>query len=52
MSMLVLIILLLVGGVACWQAERFGTGVPRLASFATVCLALLWVLVSLSGLPG
>ena len=51
MSMAVLIIILLAGGVASWQLERIGTGLPRWVALATVVIALLYLLTICAGLP-
>jgi NADH-quinone oxidoreductase subunit M len=49
-SMAVLILLLLVGGVTAWQAERINTGWPPRVALATVCIALLYLLKIAAGL--
>ena len=41
MSMTVLILLLLVGGVVTWQAERINADLPRWVALATVTVTLL-----------
>ncbi len=50
MSMALLILLLLAGGVAAWLAERINTDLPRWVSLATVMVALLYLLQIVSGL--
>ncbi|MEH6636919.1 MAG: proton-conducting transporter membrane subunit, partial [Halioglobus sp.] len=51
MSMLVLILILLAGGVITWQLERISPDLPRWAALATVVLALLYLLGALADLP-
>ncbi len=50
MSMALLILLLLAGGVAAWLAERVNADLPRWVSLATVLVALLYLLQIVSGL--
>ncbi len=50
MSLAILIILLLAGGVVAWQAERFNRDLPRWISLAAIALALLYFLNTVSGL--
>ena len=49
--MLQLILLLLVGGVIAWQAERWNANLPRWLALATVLLGLLLVIAAVSGIP-
>lgn len=51
MSMLLLILLLLAGGVAAWQLERIDNNLPRWVALATVILALLYLLSVVASLP-
>ena len=51
MTLAVLLLLLLVGGVAAWLAERVHSDLPRWVALLTVGLALLYLLMSVSGLP-
>ena len=51
MSMLVLILLLVVGGVACWLLERINADLPRWGALATVAVTLLYLAVVVAGLP-
>ena len=51
MSMLVLILILLAGGVVTWQLERINPDLPRWAALATVVLALLYLFGALVDLP-
>ena len=45
MSMAVLILMLLAGGLLAWQAERLSADLPRWVSLATVTAALLYLLL-------
>lgn len=51
MSMVVLILLLLVGGIVTWQLERIDANLPRWAALATVTLALLYLLSVIAQIP-
>ena len=51
MSMAILILLLLAGGLAAWWSERISASLPRWLSLATVSLALLYLLLTVSALP-
>jgi NADH-quinone oxidoreductase subunit M len=51
MSMVVLILLLLVGGLVAWQAERLDTNLPRWVSLASVSAALLYLATMAARLP-
>jgi NADH-quinone oxidoreductase subunit M len=50
-SMLLLILLLLAGGLVAWQAERFDPGLPRWVGLATSAAALLYLLSIAAVLP-
>ena len=50
MTMALLILLLLAGGVAAWLVERINADLPRWVSLATVLVALLYLLQIVSGL--
>ncbi len=47
MSMAVLILILLAGGLLSWQAERIHPNLPRWAALATVLVALVFLLATL-----
>ncbi|MEJ2530837.1 MAG: NADH-quinone oxidoreductase subunit M [Halioglobus sp.] len=51
MSLVVLILLLLVGGLVAWQAERLDTGLPRWVALASVGAALLYLVTIVARLP-
>ncbi|MEE4146314.1 MAG: NADH-quinone oxidoreductase subunit M [Halieaceae bacterium] len=51
MSMLVLILILLAGGLVAWQAERLHPDLPRWAALGVVVIALLFLLYSLPAAP-
>ncbi len=51
MSMLYLILLLLVAGLAAWWSERLNTHYPRRLSLAAIVLALLYLLAIVNDLP-
>ncbi len=51
MSMVVLILLLLAGGLVTWQLERINANLPRWAALATVTLALLYLLSVIAQIP-
>jgi NADH-quinone oxidoreductase subunit M len=51
MSMAVLILLLLIGGVLAWQAERVDANLPRWVALATVTATLLYLLSVINALP-
>jgi NADH-quinone oxidoreductase subunit M len=51
MSMAILILLLLAGGLVAWQTERVNAGLPRWVALATVTVALLYLLATTAGLP-
>lgn len=51
MSMAILILLLLAGGVAAWQLERINRDLPRWVALATVTAALVYLLAVAAGLP-
>ena len=51
MSMAVLILLLLVGGIVTWQSERINADLPRWVALATVTVTLLYLLGVVAGLP-
>ncbi|MFT4519389.1 MAG: NADH-quinone oxidoreductase subunit M [Halioglobus sp.] len=51
MSMLILILLLLGGGVAAWQVERVSVDLPRWVALATVAVTLLYLLGVIAGMP-
>jgi NADH-quinone oxidoreductase subunit M len=51
MSMVVLILLLLVGGLVAWQAERLDTNLPRWVALASVGAALLYLATMVARLP-
>ena len=51
MSLVILILLLLAGGVVAWRLERLGGHLPRWISLATVVAALICLLLATSGLP-
>jgi len=51
MSMLVLILLLLAGGVLAWQAERINPDLPRWAALVTVVVTLMFLLAALPAAP-
>jgi NADH-quinone oxidoreductase subunit M len=50
-SLVVLILLLLVGGLVAWQAERLDTGLPRWVALASVGAALLYLVTIVARLP-
>jgi NADH-quinone oxidoreductase subunit M len=50
-SLAVLILILLAGGLLAWLAERFDTGLPRWTALAVIAAALLWLLASLPAQP-
>ena len=47
MSMLVLILILLAGGLLAWQAERIHPNLPRWAALGVVVVSLVFLLSSL-----
>jgi len=49
--MIALILLLLLGGVAAWQSERFGDALPRWVSLGVIAAALLLLFDMTGGLP-
>ena len=49
--MLQLIILLLLGGLLAWQAQRFGDHLPRWVALVTVALGLVLLLTGVAGRP-
>jgi len=51
MSLVVLIIILIVGGLLAIFAERVGTHLPRWVSLATIVVALIYILGIVSSLP-
>ena len=51
MSMAVLILLLLIGGVLAWQAQRVDANLPRWVALATVTATLLYLLSIINALP-
>ena len=51
MSMLLLVLLLLAGGIIAWQLERIDANLPRWAALATVLAALLYLLSLVASLP-
>ena len=51
MSMAVLILILLAGGIVTWLLERVDSGLPRWAALATVAAALLYLVVTVAALP-
>ena len=50
MSLTVLLLILLAGGLIAWQSERLNTDLPRWISLGTILLALLYLLGVVSGL--
>jgi len=51
MSMVLLILLLLAGGIIAWQLERIDANLPRWAALVTVLAALLYLLSMVASLP-
>jgi NADH-quinone oxidoreductase subunit M len=51
MSLAILILLLLGGGLAAWLAERVNSDLPRWVALVTVNLALVYLLIWVAGLP-
>jgi len=51
MSLAVLILILLAGGLFAWQSERLDANLPRWLALATVSASLLWLLASLPAQP-
>ena len=50
MSLAILLLILVLGGVIAWQAERINADLPRWLSLATISIALLYLLSMVSGL--
>ena len=51
MSMAVLIVILLAGGLVTWQLERIDKDLPRWGALVTVVVAFIYLLVIAGGLP-
>ncbi|MBR9911129.1 MAG: NADH-quinone oxidoreductase subunit M [Gammaproteobacteria bacterium] len=51
MSLVFLLLILLLGGLLAWLAERVSTELPRWVALASIVTALLVLLYSVSGLP-
>jgi NADH-quinone oxidoreductase subunit M len=50
MSLAILLLILVLGGIVAWQAERINTDLPRWLSLATISIALLYLFSVVSGL--
>jgi NADH-quinone oxidoreductase subunit M len=51
MSLIILIVILALGGLLAWLSERVSPDVPRWVALLTVLVALLYLIVIISGLP-
>ncbi len=51
MTLVVLILLLLVGGVVAWQSERFNPVWPKWVALATILVSLIYLISICAGLP-
>ena len=51
MSLVILISILALGGLLAWFSERVSPDVPRWVALLTVVVALLYLIVIISGLP-